>query len=86
MPYWHDKFCIALTGRGFQIARFDNRDAGLSRHMSSAGRPRQLMMLRRPSEAAGYRLEDMADDAAAVLDALGWRSPFPPEIRNHGGR
>ena len=34
--------------------------------------PNQLKMLRRPAEAAVYRLEDMADDALAVLDALGW--------------
>jgi pimeloyl-ACP methyl ester carboxylesterase len=74
MLYWHDEFCTALVERRFQVARFDNRDAGLSTHVSSAGRPNQLTMLRRPAEAAPYRLEDMADDAAAVLDALGWQS------------
>jgi pimeloyl-ACP methyl ester carboxylesterase len=31
-------------------------------------------MLWRPAEAAVYRLEDMADDAVTVLDALGWKS------------
>jgi pimeloyl-ACP methyl ester carboxylesterase len=72
MLYWHDEFCLALAERRFQVARFDNRDAGLSTHLSSAGVPSQLKMLRRPAEAAVYRLEDMADDAVAVLDALGW--------------
>lgn len=28
----------------------------------------------RPAAAAVYRLEDMADDAIAVMDALGWTS------------
>jgi pimeloyl-ACP methyl ester carboxylesterase len=71
MLYWHDEFCAALAERRFWVARFDNRDAGLSTHLSAAGVPKQLRMLRRPAEAAVYRLEDMADDAA-VLDALGW--------------
>jgi pimeloyl-ACP methyl ester carboxylesterase len=30
--------------------------------------------MRRHPETAPYRLEDMADDAVAVLDGLGWRS------------
>ena len=74
MLYWHDEFCLALAERRFWVARFDNRDAGLSTHLSSAGVPNQRKMLRRPAEAAVYRLEDMADDAVAVLDALGWES------------
>lgn len=74
MVYWHDDFCSALAERRFRVARFDNRDAGLSTHLGSAGRPNQLAMLRRPSEAAVYRLEDMADDGVAVLDAVGWTS------------
>ena len=74
MLYWHDDFCAALAERGFWVARFDNRDAGLSTHLSGAAVPNQLRMLMRPARAAVYRLEDMADDAVAVLDALGWRS------------
>jgi pimeloyl-ACP methyl ester carboxylesterase len=30
--------------------------------------------VRRQPESAPYRLEDMADDAVTVLDALGWTS------------
>jgi pimeloyl-ACP methyl ester carboxylesterase len=74
MSYWHDGFCAALVERGFRVARFDNRDAGLSTHLTEAGVPRPLQMLRRPGDAAVYRLEDMADDAVAVLDALGWKA------------
>ena len=60
MIYWHDEFCAALVERRFWMVRFDNRDAGLSTHLSSAGVPNQLRMLRRPAEAAVYSLEDMA--------------------------
>ncbi|GJO38510.1 hypothetical protein NJB1604_05720 [Mycobacterium marinum] len=27
MHYWHDDFCAALVQKGFQVARFDNRDS-----------------------------------------------------------
>jgi pimeloyl-ACP methyl ester carboxylesterase len=50
---------------------FDLRDAGESTHMthaSTAG-PYRAMLGRRQ---AAYSAEDLVDDAAAVLDALGW--------------
>jgi pimeloyl-ACP methyl ester carboxylesterase len=71
---WPQGFCDQLVERGFAIARYDNRDAGLSTRLSEAGRPGQLTMLFRPAAAAVYHLTDMADDAGAVLDALGWSS------------
>lgn len=74
MLSWPDGFCDLLTRRGFCVARFDNRDAGLSTHLTASGTPNQLTMLLRPAAAAVYRLEDMAGDAVAVLDALGWPS------------
>jgi pimeloyl-ACP methyl ester carboxylesterase len=72
MLNWPGDFCRRLADRGFAVARFDNRDTGLSTHLSGAGRPSQLKMLFRPASAAVYRLEDMAGDAVAVLDALDW--------------
>ena len=69
---WPDAFCGLLADRGFRVARFDNRDAGLSTRFDAAGRPDQLRMLLRPASAAVYTLDDMAADAVAVLDALGW--------------
>lgn len=72
MITWHPDFCASLVERGFRVARFDNRDTGLSTSFTSAGRPSQLRMWLRPASAAVYRLDDMADDAVAVLDALGW--------------
>ncbi|MEV7043890.1 alpha/beta fold hydrolase [Amycolatopsis sp. NPDC051061] len=74
MLVWHDDFCAALVERGFQVARFDNRDTGLSTHLHHAGRPSKLALLLRPSRAVQYQLTDLADDAVAVLDALGWPS------------
>jgi pimeloyl-ACP methyl ester carboxylesterase len=71
MLMWPDAFVAALADRGFCVTRFDNRDAGLSTHLTQAGNPGWLKPLIRHA-AAPYRLEDMADDAVAVLDALGW--------------
>lgn len=74
MLTWHPEFCAALVERGFQVCRFDNRDSGLSTRFTDCGPPGQLRMLLRPASAAAYRLEDMADDAAAVIEADGWDS------------
>ena len=71
MLIWPEGFCTALVDRGFRVARFDNRDTGLSTHLTGASAPGWLTAMLRPS-AAPYRLQDMADDAVAVMDALGW--------------
>ena len=73
MLIWPDDFCAALAGRGFLVARFDNRDSGLSTHLADRPAPAWLKVMLRPS-AAPYRLEDMAQDALAVMDALGWQA------------
>ncbi len=74
MLAWPEEFCTELAGRGFAVARFDNRDVGLSTHFRHAGAPSLPMILARPGATASYRLADMADDAVAVLDDLGWSS------------
>ncbi|WP_406069068.1 alpha/beta fold hydrolase [Micromonospora sp. NBC_01638] len=71
MIMWHDDLCGVFTDRGFTVARFDHRDVGASTHLHEAGRPTIMRMMLRPG-AAAYRLPDMAGDAVAVLDALGW--------------
>jgi pimeloyl-ACP methyl ester carboxylesterase len=72
---WRTGFCEKLVGQGLRVIRYDNRDVGLSsktEHRSS-GQPlvarlaRSWLGLR---SNAGYTLEDMADDAAALLDHL----------------
>lgn len=72
MLAWPDEFCGELVEHGFAVARFDNRDVGLSTHLRQAGAPSLPMILARPGAVASYRLGDMADDAVAVLDALQW--------------
>jgi pimeloyl-ACP methyl ester carboxylesterase len=69
---WPDGFCQGLVDRGFRVARFDNRDSGLSTRLTEHGTPNQLRMLFSPASAAVYTLHDMAADAVAVLDDLGW--------------
>ena len=71
MLAWHEAFCEALAGRGFHVIRFDNRDTGRSQRMDAARPPTPLQLLRRDKRAASYTLEDMADDAAGLLDHLG---------------
>jgi len=71
MLIWPEDFCAALADRGFLVARFDNRDTGLSTHLTGTAAPGWLTTMLRPS-AAPYRLDDMAEDALAVMDALGW--------------
>ncbi|MFL6124247.1 alpha/beta fold hydrolase [Actinophytocola sp.] len=73
MLYWREEFCAGLVEHGFAVARFDNRDTGLSTRFSGTRPPRVVAVLRNPAWAP-YRLEDMADDAVAVLDTLRWDS------------
>ena len=70
MVAWHEDFCAELAGRGYYVIRFDNRDVGRSSRVR--GRPPTLLqLLRRDPKAAVYTLDDLADDAAALLDHLG---------------
>jgi pimeloyl-ACP methyl ester carboxylesterase len=73
MLIWPDEFCAALAWRGLHVARFDNRDMGLSTHLTGTAAPGWAKVMLRPSSAP-YRLDDMASDALAVIDALGWQS------------
>jgi pimeloyl-ACP methyl ester carboxylesterase len=70
---WPDGFCAALHDRGFHVVRFDNRDVGESTHVAPP-RDRRPRVVRMARPRAAYTLDDMARDALAVLDALGWES------------
>jgi pimeloyl-ACP methyl ester carboxylesterase len=68
---WEDEFVDELVDRGFRVIRFDNRDVGRSTWFDAAGVP-DLMTGFMGGEfpAPAYTLEDMADDAAGLLDVL----------------
>ncbi|HEX4223831.1 MAG TPA: alpha/beta hydrolase [Pseudonocardiaceae bacterium] len=57
MAMWPKGIRTGLVERGFRVAMMDQRDDGLSTHLT--GKP-------------AYTLRDMTDDTVAVLDALGW--------------
>ena len=71
MLYWHDEFCRQLAGLGAWVVRFDNRDCGLSTHLSDAPPADVMAALGGDTSSASYSLDDMADDAVGLLDALG---------------
>jgi pimeloyl-ACP methyl ester carboxylesterase len=60
---WRKEFCEKLVDQGLRVIRYDNRDVGLSTKLTV----RSFLGMRSP---AVYTLEDIADDAAALLDHL----------------
>jgi len=73
--FWDAEFCELLVKKGYFVIRFDNRDAGLSTKFDEAGIPDfqaaiKALMEGKPVESA-YTLDDMADDAVGLLNALG---------------
>ncbi len=59
---YHDDWCRMFADAGFRAIRYDNRDVGLSTHYADAAVDDQ---------GAAYRVDDMAMDGIAVLDAVG---------------
>jgi pimeloyl-ACP methyl ester carboxylesterase len=68
---WPDSFCHALVDRGLQLIRFDNRDVGLSTHLTDAPTPDLPATLAGDLSSVSYTLSDMAADAVGMLDVLG---------------
>ena len=71
---WELGFIDLLNEQGFRVIRFDNRDSGLSTKFSETKvRNRDLLsgILSRRQAPAPYVIEDMAADAASLLDVLG---------------
>ena len=72
---WTEIFVAALAARGFRVIAYDNRDIGLSTKHDDWG-PADIKTAFKQARAkekveAPYTLEDMADDAAGLLEALG---------------
>ena len=71
---WPPEMVQGLVNAGFRVVRFDNRDIGLSQHFDHVKTPNMLWTgfkfrmgwrINPP-----YTVQDMADDALGVLDAL----------------
>lgn len=71
---WPPAMVQGLVDAGFRVVRFDNRDIGLSQHFDHLRTPNMLWTglkyrmgwrIKPP-----YTVQDMADDAGGVLDAL----------------
>lgn len=71
MIYWEVEFCELLAKNELFVIRFDNRDIGLSTKFEDAGIPDMMAAMRGEPVTPPYTLEDMADDAVGLLDALG---------------
>src|SRR5262245_32154362 len=74
LVFWPDAFVDGLAQKGFRVIRFDNRDCGHSQKIRSGPLPnipfavgRALLRFR---VDAPYSLDDMAEDATGLLDAL----------------
>lgn len=78
MISWPERFCQLLAAQGYWVIRFDNRDAGVSTKFEQADAPSLFASvwayIRGKAIQVPYTLEDMAQDAAGLLEALGIES------------
>jgi pimeloyl-ACP methyl ester carboxylesterase len=70
MIHWDEALCEMFAERGFHVVRFDNRDSGHSSKITGGQRPNVLQAMVGNTSSASYTLDDMADDAAGLLDHL----------------
>ncbi len=71
---WRPEFVELLAEQGFRVIRFDNRDIGLSSPIDAPVPTTRQVILSAVAPRfakAAYTIDDMADDAVALLDQLG---------------
>ena len=75
LTLWPIELIEALVAHGYHVIRHDNRDIGLSTKFTHAGVPElpavMMALMSGKMPALPYTLTDMAEDAAALLTALG---------------
>ena len=71
---WPQDFIDGLVEQGYYVIRFDNRDAGLSSKLHHLKKPNLVLAYLKSlvgwKQAPAYTLNDMADDALGLVDAL----------------
>lgn len=71
---WPDSFVQMLVDGGYKVIRFDNRDTGFSTKFHEAGPQDYTAVMAAKMQGAPvtvpYTLEDMAGDAAGLIEAL----------------
>jgi len=67
LVWWDDGLCAELAGRGFHVIRYDNRDIGRSSYLHGKVGIAEAYLRR----LSPYTLDDLADDAVALVERLG---------------